>query len=401
MPRKKTNRAAQGAGSIRKKTIIQKGRPYTYWEGRITTGYDTGTGKQRQRYITGKTQAEVRKKMQAIAVDINNGDYHTPSKQTVGEWLDTWAATYLNSVKPRTQEIYRAAIRNHLKPALGAVRLELLDTITVQSFYNSLSTPSKTRKYALSPKSIKDIHGILHKSLNQAVAVGLIRYNPTDACEIPKIIRKELMPFDENDIRKFLEEIQGSRFEILFTVTLFMGLREGEVLALNWHNIDFQRGTVLINSQLQRFRENQGVYRVVPTKNSKGRTIKPAEKVMALLKRQKAEQAAMRLKTGNAWESSDFVFTDELGHHFDNSTIYRAFKKAATQIGRPDARFHDLRHSYAVAAIHAGDDIKTDQANLGHATAAFTLDVYGHVTEQMKQDSADRMNAFIEKVSNG
>lgn len=93
---------------------------------------------------------------------------------------------------------------------------------------------------------------------------------------------------------------------------------------------------------------------------------------MDLLKRQKAIQAEMRLKAGTAWENADFIFTNECGHHFDNSTIYRAFKKATTAIGRPDARFHDLRHSYAVAAIQSGDDIKTVQSNLGYATAAFS-----------------------------
>ena len=118
-----------------------------------------------------------------------------------------------------------------------------------------------------------------------------------------------------------------------------MGLREGEVPALSWHNIDFEHGTVLINCQLQRFREDKGVYRIVPTKNSKGRTIKPATAVMDLLKRQKAIQAEMRLKAGTAWENTDFIFTNECGHHFDNSTIYRAFKKAATAIGRPAPAF--------------------------------------------------------------
>ena len=314
-------------------------------------------------------------------------------------WID--AKDYLNNVKPRTREIYKASIRNHLKPALGAIRLEALDTPTIQAFYNGLSSPCKTRDHALSPKTIKDLHGILHKALSQAVAIGYLRFNPADACNIPKVVRKELTPLDTEDIQKFLTEIRGNPFEILLSVTLFMGLREGEVLALSWHNIDFEHGTVLINCQLQRFREDKGVYRIVPTKNSKGRTIKPATAVMDLLKRQRAIQAEMRLKAGTAWENNDFVFTNECGHHFDNSTIYRAFKKAATAIGRPDARFHDLRHSYAVAAIQSGDDIKTVQSNLGHATAAFTLDVYGHVTEQMRQASSERMDNFIKSVSGG
>lgn len=91
--------------------------------------------------------------------------------------------------------------------------------------------------------------------------------------------------------------------------------------------------------------------------------------------------------------------TDEYGGHLIKSTVIREFKKAVTAIGSPETRFHDLRHSYAVASIRSGDDIKTVQGNLGHATAAFTLDVYGHVTDQMKQDSADRMEAFISSVS--
>lgn len=252
----------------------------------------------------------------------------------------------------------------------------------------------------LSPKTIRGLHGILHKALNQAAAIGYLRFNPADACNIPKVVRKELTPLDTEDIQKFLTEIRGNPFEILLSVTLFGRLREGEVLALSWHNIDFEYGMVLI-CQLQRFREGKGVYRIVPTKNSKGRTIKPATAVMDLLKRQKAIQAEMRLKAGTALENNDFVFTNECGHHFDNSTIYRAFKKAATAFGRPDARFHDLRPSYAVAAIQSGDDIKTVQSNLGHATAAFTLDVYGHVTEQMKQTSSERMDNFIKSVSGG
>ena len=106
-----------------------------------------------------------------------------------------------------------------------------------------------------------------------------------------------------------------------------------------------------------------------------------------------------RLRYGECWENSGFVFTDELGHHLSPQNVYREFKRMVAAIGSPSTRFHDLRHSYAVAAIRSGDDIKTVQENLGHATAAFTLDIYGHVTKQMKQDSADRMERFINSVN--
>ena len=123
--------------------------------------------------------------------------------------------------------------------------------------------------------------------------------------------------------------------------------------------------------------------------------------VMDLLKRHKIAQTKWRLMAGSIWGDSDYVFTNEFGEHLTYRTVIKHFKKAVAAIGRPEARFHDLRHSYAVAAIRAGDDIKTVQGNLGHASAAFTLDVYGHVTEQMKQASADRMNDYILQVLPG
>ena len=140
------------------------------------------------------------------------------------------------------------------------------------------------------------------------------------------------------------------------------------------------------------------MYHLVPTKNSKGRKIAPAPFVMGLLRAQWRRQAEWRLKAGPVWEDSGLVFTDELGGHFMPHTVYHNYKKVVASIGLPDARFHDLRHSYAVAAIRSGDDIKTVQGNLGHATAAFTLDVYGHVTDQMKQESAARMEDYINGV---
>ena len=122
--------------------------------------------------------------------------------------------------------------------------------------------------------------------------------------------------------------------------------------------------------------------------------------MLARLKHRRVIQAEEKLAAGPLWNNpGGLVFTDPVGKHLTKPTVYRAFKRAVATIGRPDARFHDLRHSYAVAALRSGDDIKTVQGNLGHATAAFTLDVYGHVTDKMKQESAARMEAFIQSVS--
>ncbi len=387
---KKISRNAPGGGTIRKKIVRRNGIEYTYWEARFTVGFDPSTGKQKQRPITGKTQKEVAQKLRQATVELDQGAYLEPCKVTLGAWLDTWAKTYLRDVKPRTVEIYQGVIRVHLKPALGAVRLKALNTPMIQEFYNNCME-------TLSGKSIRNIHCVLHRALQQAVTIGYLCFNPTDACSLPRMEKKELSPLDDFDISAFLQQIKGSPMETLMTVTLFTGMREGEVMGLKWDCVDFVRGTITINKQLQYYQNKVG-YQLVPTKNGKGRVIVPAAFVMALLKKHRAVQAQARLLAGEAWEDSGFVFTDELGHHLKSWTVYRTFKRAATAIGRPDARFHDLRHSYAVAAIRSGDDLKTVQGNLGHATAAFTLDVYGHVTDQMKQASAVRMEQYIKSV---
>ena len=400
MARKQGGRAAQGAGTIRKKTVHRKGEMYHYWEARITVGHDPGTGRQIQRSFSGKTQKEVREKMQAAAVELNEGTYRQPSKMTVGDWMDIWAETYLGNVKPRTVEVYKSDIRLYIKPTMGRIRLETLSTHTIQNFYNGLMK-GVNGKRGLSAKTVKNIHGVLHHALKQAVSNGLLRANPADACTLPRVEKKELKPLDETEIPKFLTAIKGSPYEDIFIVTLFTGLREGEVLGLTWDCVDFDHGVLKINKQMQLHQEKGlDAYALVPPKNGKSRSVSAAPSVLAQLKRHKATQSQWQLRAGGAWSNPDnLVFTDELGGHLTKSSVYRAYKAAVRAIGRPDARFHDLRHSYAVAALRSGDDIKTVQDNLGHATAAFTLDVYGHVTDQMKQESAARMEAFIKSMS--
>jgi integrase len=269
----------------------------------------------------------------------------------------------------------------------------------IQTFYNGLMETT-TDHNAVSPKTVKNIHGILHKALRQAVACGCMRTNPTVNCILPRIEKKDIQPLDENEIKLFLTAIKGHRFEMLFTVTLFTGLREGEVLGLTWDRINFTRGSILISRQLQKEKKVDGAFRLVSLKNDRPRRIMPAPWVMDILKNRRLMQEEHRAQAGESWSNPmNLVFTNELGRNLIPQTVVRDFKEIVTSIGRPDARFHDLRHSYAVAAILAGDDIKTVQGNLGHATAAFTLDVYGHVTDQMKQESAARMEQFIKAVN--
>jgi integrase len=384
-------RSANGSGTIRK-------RPDGRWEARYSLGFDSDTGKQMQKSVYGATQAEVRKKLQKITAAIGDGLYSEPSHLTVGQWLDIWLAEYIGNVKPFTVVSYNAQVRNHIKPAFGFVKLSALSAHVIQGFYNTLQKETDN-KTGLSPKTIKNIHGVLHKALGQAVKLGYIKFNPSDACTLPRCERKEIKPLEETEISAFLKVISGHKYEAVYIVTLFTGIRQGEALGLSWPSVDFTRGTILINKQLQKEKKKGGQYYFATIKNEKSRRITPAPYIMELLRKQKSRQAEWQLQAGSAWSNdTNLVFTNELGGHLSHFTVYRNFKEIVSYLGLPEARFHDLRHSYAVAALQAGDDIKTVQENLGHHTAAFTLDVYGHVSERMKRESAARMEAFIKAV---
>ncbi len=209
-------RAAQGAGTIRKKTVVRKGKEYTYWEARITTGRDPGTGRQVQRSFTGKTQKEVREKMQAAAVAVNTGSYVTPQKMTVGQWMDTWAADYLGAAKPATVTIYKNNIKNHIKPALGAVGLSDLHPHMVQTFINGLE---------LSPASVRLAYKVLHMALEKAVKLEYIPKNPAAGSELPKLEQKEIHPLDDQQVAELLNAAKGGDIEYLIIAALFTGCR--------------------------------------------------------------------------------------------------------------------------------------------------------------------------------
>ena len=417
MTRKGRKRGVSGGGSIRHRTIERNGRTYDFWEARVTIGYDPGTGKQIQKSFSGKTQKEVREKMQAALVAVNCHNYQEPSKMTVGEGLDVWEQEYLNGVKPFTRLNYTQHIKNHIRPSLGNRKLQELSGPDIQRFYNYLLREGGKRRLhdeagrilkkdgkpvyesvPLSAKTVKNIHGVLHKALEKAVKLGYIRTNPADSCELSRVEKKEISPLDSEDITSFMEAVQDHPFRALFLTTLFTGLRRGEACGLCWDCVDLDNGTITIKRQLQNVPGQPGVYHLVSTKNGKSRTLQASHFVVELLREQKRKQEEMKQMVGELWHGDGYVFCNDVGEHLSPSTVYHNFKRIASDIGMPAARLHDLRHSYAVASLQAGDDIKTVQSNLGHHTASFTLDVYGHVTRQMQQASADRMDAYINEV---
>ena len=349
---------AQGAGTIRKRS---DGR----WEARFTKGFDPVTGKQIQKSIYGKTQKEVREKLAQVTVELDEGTYTDPCQMTLAAWLEIWLTEYVGDKKWSTVKHYKAQVKAHILPALGHYTLSQLNPHIIQAFDNALRRGSKNSK-PLTPKSVRNVHGILRKCLSVAVQLEYIRRNPAEAVILPRVEKKAIKPLTDEQVSGLVASAGDDGFGTLFKVVVFTGLRLGEALGLTWNCVDFSKQRLTIDKQLQKRPLSEGGFVFASLKNDKVRVIAPAPYVMTLLREWQKKQMENRL--------------------------------LAASVGAPDARVHDLRHTFAVLSLQNGDDVKTVQGNMGHATAAFTLDVYGHVSERMKEDSANRMQRYIDDM---
>lgn len=407
MAQKSNTRSIKGSGSIR---MRRRG----VWEARYTIGVDPGTKKQIQRSIYGKSRDEVRKRLNRIHSELDTGIYVDPVTLTVSEWANVWLNEYNNGVKETTKEQYLYQVVEHINPAIGALKLSAVSAPMIQKMYNDVMKPHKAYRKSkggktvrkvvpgISAKSVKNLHGVCHKMFAKAVLLHYIHTNPCDACELPRQVKHDIRPIEGQHFSDFLTEIKNDKFGDLFFVDVFTGMRQGEILGLTWDCVDFAAGTITVKQQLQQIRKRGGSseYKILPPKNDKTRVLQPAPDVMKVLDKIRKQQAEHKLASGRTWENEkNLVFVNETGGHLIDNTVLKHLKAIVTKIGIPETRFHDLRHTYATNAIRIGDPIKTVSENLGHATVAFTLDIYGHVTPQMKQDSADRMQRLIDSCS--
>jgi len=390
MPRKSNSRAAAGSGSIRQ-------RPDGRWEGRFT--YVDELGQKKRSSVYGDTQKECRQKLTAVLKSVDAGSYRKTKRYTVSQWLDEWLVTYCGDLKPATKDGYKSKIEARIKPYIGSVQLTALNNVTLQKFYNQLLAGDKARK-ALSPKSIKNVHGIFHKALKQAYIAGIIPSNPADNIALPKVKKPDLSPLMDEDITRFLKAVKGDRFERLFIFALFSGMRQSEIIGLRWDDVDLENGLVTVCRQIQKSRKTGDYYFLDETKNGKARVATIAPSIVNVLKKQRLQQMEWRIAAGPLWNNEhNLVFTNEFGDHLKHDTVTDHFKKIVASIGLDNVRFHDLRHSYAINALQAGDSVKAVQEQLGHYSSAFTMDVYAAVSNTMRKESQERMEGLIKAVS--
>lgn len=385
MPRK----AAFGSGTIRKKEMTVNGTKYVYWEGRYMAGSDPLTGKPVRKSITGKTQKEVAQKLREVVSTGAESAYNPNSGITVEKWLNMWITDYAGEKKETTIANYKMWIDTRIIPALGKIKLENLQAHDIQRFYNGI-------KESVSAKTVHNIHGVLHSALAQAVRNRIILFNPSDACALPKVERREITPVVDDDLTAFLAAIKGHKYEDVYLVDVFTGMRQGEILGLTWDCVDFVQNRLCVNKQLVRVRGGNGEHFLRSTKKDNIRYIAIPSMIADRLKTIQQHQQAIAAEDPYTYRNDmNLVFTDDTGKYLVEITVYKNLKKVFASIGLPESRFHDLRHSYAVALLEADVDVKTLQNNLGHSNISTTLDIYAHVTQRLQKDSADKLEKFV------
>ena len=234
--------------------------------------------------------------------------------------------------------------------------------------------------------------------LDKAVKMDMIRRNVSDNCELPRIQRHEMYPLSKEELGRFMELAKDDPYYLMMRLDFFTGLRESELIGLSWDCVDFERNRLRVYRQFVRISSgpDKGKMMYTPLKNGKERTIVLSATAMEVLRQAKRKQSEMRLRAGSSWENEhNMVFTRENGHFVRFKTLYTHFKEIVKKMNRPEVRFHDVRHTYATLSLQSHVDPKTLSEALGHATVAFTLEVYGHSNDDMKQQAADMLDQLI------
>ena len=379
-----------GEGSIYRRANGTWAAQYTIW---------TAEGRKRCS-VSGKTRMEVSRKLTEAMANRDSGLVYNAGKLTAGEYLDKWLSDSVKgTVKETTYANYSYIIRTHICPAFGRMQLKNLTPAHVRGFYGEKARSD------LSPATVKKMHVVLRKALSQAVSDGLISRNAADSVKTPRVSApgEEIKPLNPEECAAFLKASWGERLEALYVLAIHCGLREGELLALRWEDVDLEvaKPALLVRRTLTRGENGRGWVIGRSTKSGKGRRVRLTRRAVTALKDHRKRQLEERMHLAGLWQDQDLVFPSEIGSLLNPSNLRnRSFKRVKTRSGvREDLRFHDLRHTCATLLLSDGVNVKVVSEMLGHASIAITLNTYSHVLPDMQDSAAEVMEAALGTVS--
>ena len=415
--RRRRGRSSNGTGTIHKRSANSYEVKYSYKDA-------TGTSKRKSKYF--KTRAEAESFRLEIANEIRSGNYKDAGSLTVGGWCKFWFETYNNNIRPSTKSNYEGYINNQIIPHIGEKKLENLSVNDLQVFFNTIKVHGNTKSDApLSDKTVKNIYRMLHCCLEQAVTNDLIRKNFCDGIELPsQDIKEEARVLNKEEREKLIyaldncnalitsknEHYRREKISIRYDVdslgyryavytALYTGARIGEVMALQWKDIDFDNNTICIRKSLGRYKDysenpkSKTVLAVGDTKTDDSRRFVPmAAKLKEKLLEHKSSQAELINDLSDTFVNEGYVFANISGKPVESRTIQDFFKKILKLADVADGNFHCLRHTFTTKWMESQRDVKTLSAILGHSSATkLTLEVYAHALEEHK---AEQMLGF-------
>ena len=365
-----------------------EGTVYQRKDGRWVASILLENGKRKSMYC--KTQQEAIKVARKVNNDKDQGMLISTEDQTLSTFLTTWLQdTAQPRLRDRTYLRYRELIELHVLPMLGKVKLQKLSPQHLQKLYN------KKREEGYAPQTIKHIHRVLHRALNDALKWDLVAKNVCNAVDAPRVPKQEMKALTPEQAQQFLEAAKGDPFEALFVLALTTGMRRGELLALQWADIDFVHGILQVRRTITRL-PNRGFVVSEPKTTKSRRAIQLTELAVDALKRHRTKQHETRLKVGMAWQSQDWVFCTDVGTPLEPTTMLRSsFWPLLAKAGVPKIRFHDLRHSAASLLLSMGTHPKIVQELLGHSNISMTLDTYSHTIPSLQADAMSRLNTLL------
>ena len=369
-----------------------EGSIYKRGDGRWAASVSLGDGRRKTYY--GRTRDDVSQKLAKARYEVQQGLPVIPEKETVGAYLARWLEEIARpAIRATTYEAYERNIRLHVNPRIGRVRMARLSPDHLSRLYGHLLSKG------LAPKTIRQVHAIIHRALRQALRLRLVAVNAAEAVDPPRLERKEFRTLSPEEAKRLLHAAKGDRLEALYVLALTTGMREGELLGLRWSDIDFDSDVLAVRQQVQRVR---GQWLFSEPKTAKGRrVITLPESAVGALKRHRARQSEVRLEAP-IWDDHDLVFPNGVGRPIGKwNLLRRSFVPLLERAGLPRIRFHDLRHTAATLLLSLGEHPKVVQERLGHSTIAMTMDIYSHVMPTLQRQAADRLDTLLAVPGSG
>lgn len=368
-----------------KNGIIKRGSTYSY----VIRVPDLATGKTKAKWVGGfKTESEAKRERDKARVTVSSGTYVTPVKEALEDYLERWMRIHSQALRPKTLEGYLGVIKRYINPRMGKFQLTQIRPLHIQNLYSDLSESGGADGLPLSARTVTFTSAVLKKAFDYAVSVeGTLATNPATKVPTPKGTPKQNEPFSPIQMRTLLEELKKHRLFALFRLAVYTGARKGELLALQWSDLDFDSMKLVISKN----RIYIGGANVVQnsTKGGEGRrTISLDPETMEILRDHRKRQFEERLLAGSMWNETGYIFATELGSPIDYGTPTQLFTKVRKRLELPDQRFHDLRHFHATQLLRAGTPLHVVAQRLGHRDAMVTATTYAHVTSDQGENAA-------------